>query len=102
MNYSDIPPAPGQDPSPSETALRKGFGSRIENFLVTVALGAMVLVPLVEAVLRKAFQTTLPGSLILVPHFTLLVGMIGGIIAARENRLLSLSSALLWLQGKAK
>jgi TRAP-type C4-dicarboxylate transport system permease small subunit len=76
-------------------------GARIENSVVTLALGLMVIVPLIEAILRKAFGTSLPGSIILVPHLTLLVGMIGGVIAAREDRLLALSTAALLLKGKA-
>ena len=52
----------------------------------------MVLLPLVEATLRKYFSTGISASTTLVQHLTLIIGMMGGSVAARENRLLSLST----------
>ncbi len=73
-----------------------------ENILVTLALAAMVVIPLAEVVLRKAFGVGISGSTSLVQHLCLVVGMLGGAIAARENRLLSLSALEMFLKGRWK
>ena len=52
----------------------------------------MLLLPLLEIALRKLFQTGISGSSSFVQHLTLLVGVLGGAMAARDNRLLSLSN----------
>lgn len=64
---------------------------RIENALISLILAALVALPLLEAVLRKTLHTGVSNSAEIVQHLTLLVGMMGAAIAARENRLLSLS-----------
>ena len=53
----------------------------------------MVILPIAEIALRKFFHSGIAASSTLVQHLTLMVGMIGGAIAARERRLLSLSTA---------
>jgi tripartite ATP-independent transporter DctM subunit len=63
-----------------------------ENAVVSVALFAMVLLPLAESLLRRIFHTGIPASTSIVQHMVLVVGMLGGAIAAREGRLLSLST----------
>jgi C4-dicarboxylate transporter, DctM subunit len=63
-----------------------------ENAVVSVALLAMMLIPLVESLLRRAFQMGIPASTTIVQHMVLVVGMLGGAIAARDKRLLSLST----------
>lgn len=59
---------------------------------ISVALGAMVLLPLSESILRSTFHIGISGATTLVQHLTLVVGMLGGAIAARENRLLALAT----------
>jgi len=68
-----------------------------ENIVLSIALGAMAVLPIAEIVLRTTLGFGIPGSAGIVQHLTLWVGMLGGAIAAREARLLSLStgSALL-------
>tara|TARA_Y100001934_G_scaffold280961_1_gene389130 strand:- start:1338 stop:3410 length:2073 start_codon:yes stop_codon:yes gene_type:complete len=73
-----------------------------ENSLVVLLLAALMLLPLAEAALRKFFSAGIPGAPILVQHFVLILGMLGGAIAARENRLLSMSALPAVLQGRAK
>jgi C4-dicarboxylate transporter, DctM subunit len=73
-----------------------------ENAIVTLALAALVVLPLAESVLRKTLHLGLSGSTALVQHFTLILGMIGGVIAARENRLMPLSTLAGFLKGKKK
>ncbi|MBK8477644.1 MAG: TRAP transporter large permease subunit [Opitutaceae bacterium] len=75
-------------------ALRRG-----ENLLVVLALGVMMLLPVAEIVLRKFFGTGVPASATMVQHLVLVVGMLGGAIAARDNRLLALSAAAQWFKG---
>ncbi len=70
----------------------RGRLAGMEDVAITVALGALVALPLAEIVLRKTIHEGIFGSNAIVQHLTLLVGMIGGAIAARENRLLALST----------
>ncbi len=73
-----------------------------ENYLLAVALAAMMLIPLAESVLRSAFHVGIPGSTAIVQHLTLVVGMLGGAVAARNDRLLSLSTLQSLLHGRLK
>ncbi len=82
---------------PPSTFIRVFHG--IENAVVVLALAVMVLLPLLEIVLRKAWQTGISGSSSFVQHGSLVVGLIGGAIAARQGRLLSLSAAQLLPRG---
>jgi tripartite ATP-independent transporter DctM subunit len=59
---------------------------------VSLVLTVMVLIPLAEAFLRRTFHVGIPASSALVQHAVLLIGMLGGAIAAREGRLLALST----------
>ncbi len=59
------------------------------------AIGIMVL-PLAEVVLRRVFSTGIPGGAPFTYHLTLIVGMVGAAIAAREGKLLALSTDALW------
>jgi C4-dicarboxylate transporter, DctM subunit len=63
-----------------------------ENLVVVIALAIMALLPCFEIALRKLFNSGIPASVPIVQHLVLVIGMLGGAIAARENRLLSLSS----------
>jgi C4-dicarboxylate transporter DctM subunit len=61
-----------------------------EDIAVSLVLTAMMVLPLLEAVMRipRAGISTVT----LVQHLTLIVGMLGAAIAARENRLLAIST----------
>jgi C4-dicarboxylate transporter DctM subunit len=63
-----------------------------ENAVVSLALFIMVLIPLAESFLRRTFHVGIPSSTSIVQHMVLVVGMLGGAIAAREGRLLALST----------
>jgi C4-dicarboxylate transporter DctM subunit len=73
-----------------------------ENLLLVIPLGAMLLLPVVEILLRTFFKTGISGSSAIVQHLTLIVGMLGGAIAARDGRLLALSPVQTLLKGTAK
>ena len=62
-----------------------------ENILALSALLAMAFLPCVEAVTRAFGVQGIPGSTVIVQHMTLWIGFLGAVIAARENRLLSLT-----------
>src|SRR5439155_9492907 len=68
----------------------------------TLALAAIVGLPLAETVLRRTLRIGISGSTALVQHFTLVLGMLGGAIAAREKRLLPLSILGTLLKGRMK
>src|SRR5258706_1358821 len=73
-----------------------------ENYLLAFVLAAIMLLPLLEVVLRKLGHVGIAGSSAFVQHFTLLVGVLGGAMAARESRLLTLSSLPHYLKGRLK
>jgi C4-dicarboxylate transporter, DctM subunit len=90
-----------EGPEEPESKWRRYFHHG-ENTIVTLALAALVVLPLAESVLRKTLHLGLSGSTALVQHFTLILGMIGGVIAARENRLMPLSTLTTLLKGRMK
>jgi C4-dicarboxylate transporter, DctM subunit len=69
---------------------------------MTLVLFAMMGLPLIEVILRRAGLPGLPNAPLVVQHLTLLVGMLGGSMAARDNRLLSLSTVSLLLPDRWK
>src|SRR4029079_14284595 len=90
---------------PVETAtLPRGlrWARAAENMPLVVCLAAMLLLPIAEIILRSVFKTGISGSSAIVQHLTLIVGMLGGAIAAREGRLLALSPAQTFLKGAPK
>ena len=78
----DAPPPPARRP----------VAHVIEDLAVSLAIGIMVVLPLVEIVLRRTLHTGVAGASLIVQHLALIVGMLGGAIAAREGRLLALST----------
>ena len=90
------------EPGVKESRLERTSLSRLENLVVTLALCAMILLPLFEAILRPTFHVGISASSALVQHLTLIIGMLGGAIAARENRLLSLATGSMFLKGRPK
>src|SRR6266550_3330120 len=90
------PPAP-----PPRTGIwRVLYG--FEDSLLVICLASMMLLPVTEIVLRSIFHTGISGSSAIVQHLTLIVGMLGGAIAARDGRLLALSPVQTLLKGWAK
>src|SRR5450830_1475248 len=74
----------------------------VENLGVTLALMAMMLLPVLESVLRKTSHAGISGASQFVQQLTLIVGMLGGAIAARDGRLLALSTFTTVLHGRWK
>ena len=65
---------------------------RVEGAALAVVLALMMVLPLIVVPLR-AIHVQLRGQGSIVQHLTLIAGMLGAAIAARQGRLLSLSSA---------
>jgi tripartite ATP-independent transporter DctM subunit len=61
-----------------------------ENALLALVLATLVMLPISEAVLRKALGAGIPGAATLVQHLTLVAAMIGAAVAARAGKLLTL------------
>lgn len=96
-NRSDAP-GPVQ-PAPAGEGWRRWLRD-VEHLLVSLVLAALVLLPLGEIVLRKLFQTGISGATAFQQHLTLLIGLLGGALAARERRLLALSTLMNFLKGR--
>jgi len=89
----------------AESVPATGLRARLrqaENLLLSVVLITLIGMPLLEAFLRKAFQVGIPGATVLVQHFTLIIGMLGGALAARDSRLLAMSALPTILPEKGK
>ena len=96
MSHLPSPEIPA--PEPANLPGWKRFFRNGENLFVVLALAVMTLLPVLEVLLRP-FRTGVPASSSIVQHLVLAVGMLGGALAARENRLLALSVATHWFQG---
>lgn len=65
---------------------------RFENVSTVAVMSVMVVLPVLEATLRKFFSLTLPGAAEYVRHGTLWVAFIGAALAAREGVHLKMAS----------
>ena len=63
-----------------------------EDAIATLAMLAMVVLPLLEIAVRRVFGVGVPGSGPIVQHLTLWVGFLGAAIAARDGKLLALAT----------
>lgn len=66
-----------------------------EDFFSVIALSLMALLPVIEMASRQLHWTGIPGSALVVQQLTLFIGMLGGALASRADRLLGLSSSTL-------
>ena len=85
----------------STRSWRQGFRSA-EAFVITTALLLMMLVPIANAVMRKIFGSGFAGASVVTQSLVLIVSMLGGALAAREGRLLSLSTIRALVTGRWK
>ena len=70
--------------------------AQAEDVVAMLAAIGITLLPLAEVVLRRVFSTGIPGGAPFTYHLTLIIGMVGAAIAAREGKLLALSTEALW------
>ncbi len=100
MTTAELPSAatdPAQARHPVWSWLRQ-----TENMGVVLALAAMTLLPCAEMVQRVVFDDNVEASVPVVQHLVLIVCMLGGAIAARDNRLLALSALTSRLRSRWK
>ena len=76
--------------------------SEVENVLTASAMFFVMVLPITEIVLRQTPLGGLKATATLVQHFTLVIGMLGGALAARNGRLLSLATAENFLSGRLR
>jgi len=81
------------------TVVRR-WATTIEDLTASLALLVMVLLPLIEIVVRKAFGRGIPASGPIVQHLTLWVGFLGAAIGARDGKLLALATGTLIPPGR--
>lgn len=74
----------------------------LEDGIASLALAAMVVLPLAEIVVRKFFGVGIPGSGPFVQHLTLWIGFLGAAIAAREGKLLALATGTFIPSGRPR
>ena len=65
-----------------------------EHGLSVLTLALLTLLPIAEIVLRR-FDSGIPGGTPFVQHLTLVVALLGGALAARDDRLLALATGSL-------
>lgn len=82
-------------PPELRSAGRGGVLVAIENAILSLVLLLLVVLPLAEIVLRAVLRIGIEGSSSLVQHLTFAVGILGAVVAAREDRLLGFSAAAL-------
>ena len=91
----------GLDPAAPAEARGIDAGGRLSVFehgLSVLALALLTLLPIAEIVLRR-FDSGIPGGTPFVQHLTLVVALLGGALAARDDRLLALATGSLLPSG---
>jgi C4-dicarboxylate transporter DctM subunit len=73
-----------------------------EELVASLALAAMVILPLAEIAVRPFLVGGVPGSISFVQHLTLWVGFLGAALAAREGKLIALATATFIPEGRAR
>jgi len=69
----------------------RALAVRAENLLAALAMGGLMVLPLIEAFLRNVFHVIFPAAPFEL-NLTLWVGLLGAAIAAREGKLLTLAT----------
>lgn len=85
-------PFPDANAAPASHEINNSGLGRAENLLISAVLLLMMFLPVGTAVAQRIFGTTVRDTTQIVQHLVLIVGMLGGAIAAREQRLLALSN----------
>ena len=73
--------------------------AEIEDHIAALAALGIAIIPIAEVVLRRFFDTGIPGAAPFTAHLTLIVGLIGASIAAREGKLLALATGTMMPAG---
>ncbi|MBI4821667.1 MAG: TRAP transporter large permease subunit [Deltaproteobacteria bacterium] len=78
------------------------IGHAVENGLVNLVFLVMGALPVIEILARLLIGRGIPGSASIVQHLTLWAAFLGAMLATREHRHLSLSTAEVLPAGKAR
>jgi C4-dicarboxylate transporter, DctM subunit len=70
----------------------KALAVQTENRIAAVALGGLMVLPLAQIAARKFLNAAIPGEAAIVSSLTLWLGMLGAAIAARDGKLLTLTT----------
>lgn len=76
--------------------------AKTEDLIASLAALGIMILPLSEVVLRRFFNTGVPGAAPFTSHLTLVVGLIGAAIAAREGKLLALATGTMLPEGRSR
>jgi tripartite ATP-independent transporter DctM subunit len=79
-----------------------GLFARTEDAVATLAALGVIILPLSEVVLRRLFNWGIPGAAPFTSHLTLIVGLAGAAIAARDGKLLALATGTLLPDGRLR
>lgn len=71
-----------------------------EPVLMSLLLAALMVLPLAGIVLRKFSSVSFGGAAAIQQHLTLLIGLLGGALAARDRRLIAISTLPNLLTGR--
>src|SRR5258708_25287166 len=93
-------PAVVMPPSTEEAQGRFQWLWQAENLLVALAVAVLMVLPLIEIVGRKLFHGGIQGAAAFQQHLVLIIGLLGGMFAARDRRLLALSTLTNFLKGR--
>ncbi|MEJ2051775.1 MAG: TRAP transporter large permease subunit, partial [Calditrichota bacterium] len=78
------------------------WAEKMEGGFSYLILILLALLPLTEIIVRNLFNSSLPGTVLVVQHLTLWIGMAGAALAARYDRLLSFTLGMQFLSEEAK
>ncbi len=91
----------GQKGNKPASKVDKAFAF-IENWFSYLILIFLVVLPVLDVIIRNFFQSSLPGSVLIVQHLTLWVGISGAALAARYDRLLTFTLGSQFLEKESK
>jgi tripartite ATP-independent transporter DctM subunit len=90
---------PSPDP-PAPPSSRWSWLWEAENAFVSLALAVLMLLPIIEIAGRKLFHRGVTGAAAFEQHLVLIIGLLGGMFAARDRRLLALSTLTSFFKGR--
>lgn len=76
------------------------FIARVEQFLVVVLLGSMILVAFLQIVLRNVFTTGFAWGDPFIRYLVVWVGFIGAALATKEGKHITIEVVSNWLSGQ--
>ena len=88
--------------SAARRAIAWSLAADTEDGIAAIAALGIMGLPLAEIVLRRIFNTGVPGAAPFTSHLTLVVGLVGASIAAREGKLLALATGTMVPEGWAR